>query len=93
MNELTPEAQQAIDEAVRIVREDRFEAHARTVLGRHGGQPAGDPPTPPVPPADPPTGGPPAPPVKDPTTEPPKPTGRPRGYWGDIFTEETPKAS
>lgn len=56
MSELTDEAKAEIAEAVRIVREDRFEAYVRDRLGA-------TPPTngPPAPPAKP-----------EPTTEPPK---------------------
>lgn len=69
--ELTPEAKAEIAEAIRIVREDRFEKFLRERLGKPSGN---DPPNPtPPPPKD---------PTNDPPTDPPK-----RGLWWPEHTE------
>lgn len=69
---LSEDAKKELKEAIRIVREDKFEAFAREHLG---GYKARD--VPGEPPADP------NDPPKDPNpTDPPKP--RKSGYWGEL---------
>lgn len=80
---LTPEAKAALDEAVRIVREDKqyamlHELHKRSTATPN---PTPDPATPPVP------QGPPAPPVvppNDPGNQPPAP--KKDAYWGELLS-------
>ena len=76
---LTPEAQAAIDEAVRIVREDRREAMLKAMHDKVMSAQSATPPTDPA--------GPPAPPV----TPPPDPNGPPPApkrdaYWGELLS-------
>lgn len=90
MSELTQAAKAEIAAAIAIVREDRFEKHAREVLGKHTPPTPTPPPTPaPDPVFDPP---------KDPTATPPppkpadpaptdEPKGRRSAYWNEIFPE------
>lgn len=74
---LTEDAKAALSDAIRIVREDRFEKHARGVLS--GYVPKTD--APKVDPIDPNN-----PPKTDPPNDPPKP--RARGYWGELTAED-----
>jgi hypothetical protein len=73
MSDLTDEAKAEIAEAVRIVREDRFEKYVRDKLGgtppENSGTPGGPPP-----PKDP----------TDPANVPPKKAGI---WWGDALDE------
>jgi hypothetical protein len=75
---LSEDARKELKEAIRIVREDRFETHARGVLSSYA---------PKNPPQDPPKdpNNPDAPPPKDPPTDPPK--TRRSGYWGELLSE------
>lgn len=89
---LTDDAKAELAEAIRIVREDKFEAYARGVLGKHAPKdapkdPLLDPNDPPKDPKD----GPPAPPPKDdpkndPKNDPPKEPKRSR-YWGELMDD------
>jgi hypothetical protein len=80
---LSEEAKAELREAVRIVREDRFEKHARGILS--GFQPkTPDPKDPPKDPADPPKD-PADPPKKDDPNDPPK--VRKSGYWGELLDD------
>ena len=81
MPDLTDDAKKAIADAIRIVREDKFEAYARSTIGKHGNNPA----NPGVDPPPPKTG-----------DEPPKDTSalpadgdnkEHSHYWGDIFKD------
>lgn len=74
---LTPEAQAAIDEAVKIVREDRREAMLREM---HSKVMSGQPATPPDP-----NGPPPPPPNPDPNSPPPSAPKR-DAYWGELLS-------
>lgn len=86
--ELTDAAKAAIADAIRIVREDKFEKYARTALGKHATPPPTPPPTPPSndpvprkstnPPATP-------PPPKDTPPEPPAP--KRDAWWGELMNE------
>jgi hypothetical protein len=84
MGELTPEAKAAIADAVRIVKEDKWDKFLKERVAKHSGTPPADPPTPK--PGDPP---PPVPPTPNPPpTDPPNdPAKRKSAYWGDIFEE------
>lgn len=78
---LTQAAQEAIAEAVRIVREDKFERFARGSIAKHSGAPT-PPPTPtPTPTIDPPQPKPTDPPTPEPPVDKPK-----SAYWG-VFEE------
>jgi len=82
MPDLTDDAKKAIADAIRIVREDKFEAWAKTTIGKHGGNPANpgvDPPPPKNDPTDPPN---------DPSAPPPDGDNKEHSrYWGDIFKD------
>lgn len=82
---LTDDAKKEIQEAIRIVREDRFEKFVRSRQAPPKEDPPNDPPNPPKndPPNPPPKND---PPENDPKNDPPKPTRR-SGYWGDIFDD------
>lgn len=76
---LSADAKKELTDAIRIVREDKFEAHARGVLSGYVPKPAD-------PPADPgtdPNNPPPKPP--DPTTNPS--TTKKGGYWGELLDD------
>lgn len=78
---LSEDAKKELKDAIRIVREDRFEVHARGVLSGYVPKPPTD-----TPPVDPNT--PPAPPQRDPgttETDPPKP--KKGGYWGELLED------
>jgi len=80
MGELTPEAKAAIADAVRIVREDKWDKFLKERVTKHSGNPPVDPPTPPTPPT------PPAPP-NDPPNPPNPPVDEPKrksAYWGEL---------
>jgi len=78
---LTEDAKKEIAEAIRIIREDRFERFARESLSKHA------PKVDPIITDDPEKDGPTPPPEKDPEPEPePTPKSRSR-YWGDIFED------
>ena len=82
MADLTAEAKAAIADAVRIVKEDKFYAYAKTTLGKHANNPANPGVDPPTPKTGDPSTDPPAPPVTDPPAE----TNKSR-YWGELFNE------
>lgn len=83
---LTDDAKREIAEAIRIVREDRFESYARGWMEKQTPKPA-DPPV--VPPADPNNPPPPVPPTPaDPPADPPvDPNVRKSAYWGEILSD------
>jgi hypothetical protein len=86
---LTDDAKAELREAVRIVREDRFEQYARTALGKHTTAPADPPkdplvvpdPAPTDPPKDPAT----PPPPKPADPPPPSETVKKSAYWGELL--------
>lgn len=82
---LTPDAKAELSEAIRIVREDRFEKYARGVMGRNA--PKSDPLIDPEkdPEKDDPT--PPAPPKNDPDPEKDGPPKRKSAWWGELMDE------
>lgn len=81
--ELSEEEKAEIREAVRIVREDRFERHAREVLGKHKSEPQTEPePEPESEPEPEPVKRGNTPPAKDPEPEPVK-----RKVWGNYASE------
>jgi len=91
---LTPQAKAEIAEAIRIVREDKFEQYARTAIGKHTAKPEPKPepeptPTPTPAPTPAPTPTPtPTPTPPPPKNEPPTPVEPPRkksrlSYWPD----------
>jgi len=82
-DELTQAAKDAIADAVRIVKEDKWDAFLRDRVGKHAGQPTPTPTEPPAPTVD-------APQPK--TDTPPNPntppeSGRKSAYWG-VFEGE-----
>lgn len=79
---LTDDARKELQEAIRIVREDRFESHARSILS--GFKPKEEPPKEEPPKDEPPKD---APPKKDepPKDEPPK--NRRSSYWGELIDD------
>lgn len=78
---LTEDAKAELREAIRIVREDRFEAFVRSRT-----TPAKvDPPVTDPPPTDPPIN--PPPPKDDPPNDPPV-VKKKGGYWGDLLDDE-----
>lgn len=93
MSELTEAAKAEIAEAIRIVREDRFEKYARTALGKHTPPPTVEPPVdelikPDEVKADKKT-------PTDPVNPPPKkeepeviePSKKKSAYWGEILSD------
>lgn len=83
--ELTAEAKAAIADAVRMVREDRFEKFARGSITKHTGSPTPTP-TPMPTPTPTPTVDPPQPKPTDPPTPTPEPDKPRSAYWG-VFEE------
>jgi hypothetical protein len=85
---LSDAAKAELRDAIRIVREDKFEAHARGVLSKFAPkEPETDPLINPEKDPNPDPNPNPAPPKKDdPNPEPPK--GRAKGYWGELMVEE-----
>lgn len=81
--ELTAEAKAAIADAVRMVREDRFEAFARGSITKHTGTPTPTPTPSPTPTVDPPQPKPTDPPTPTPDPDKDKPRS---AYWG-VFEE------
>lgn len=77
---LSDDAKKELKEAIRIVREDRFETHARGVLSSFAPK---DPPT--DPPKDP--NNPNPPPPKDPKDPPDTPKTTKSGYWGELLND------
>lgn len=84
-NKLTDEAREELQEAIRIVRADKFEAHAMGILGRFKQE---DPPKDPKDPKDPPPD-PKNPPPKDPK-DPPEP--KRVGLWPVGNSDDTDNA-
>ena len=86
-DKLTPDAQAALDEAIRIVREDKFEQFYRNTITKHHpkDEPTNPKPTDPKPTDPKPDGPTPPPPAPEPTPiDPPKKT---HAYWGELFDE------
>lgn len=77
---LSEDAKRELKEAIRIVREDSFEKHARGVLSGYAPKPPQGEPKPGDPPADPNL-----PPKADPPQDPPKP--KKSGYWGELIED------
>lgn len=75
---LTVDAQAAIKEAIRIVREDKFEAYVRARQTK---------PADPTPPTDPPKPGDPTPPPPKPADPPKDPGPKPSAYWGELLDD------
>lgn len=82
---LTDDARKELREAVRIVREDKFEAFVRSRVPKN--DPPNDPPKDPL--LDPPKNDPEPPPPKDPPTDPPTdpPKGRKSAWWGELIDD------
>lgn len=90
MSDLTEDAKAEIRDAIRIIREDRFEAFVRGRAAKPTDPPKDPIFTPPVTPpvTTPPVATPPVttpPPVKPPTPDPPNDQKRRSAYWGEIF--------
>ena len=82
---LTEDAKNEIAAAIAIVRADKFEQHARSVLAKHTPK---DPPKDPLIEDDPPVNPPPPKDPKDPPTDPPTDPPKTRSrYWGEILDE------
>ena len=86
MSDLTDAAKAEIADAIRIVREDKFEKFVRERMAKPTDPPPTDPPTPPK------TGEPVPPPPKPtdpPPTDPPTPpkTGSKSAWWGEIYSD------
>lgn len=80
---LSADAKKELTEAIRIVREDKFEAHARGVLSGYVPKPADPPANPGTDPKGDPNNPPPKPP--DPANDPP--TTKKGGYWGELLDD------
>ena len=78
---LTPDAKAELAEAIRIVREDKFERFARSVMGKRV-EPVPDPL---IDPENDPT---PTPPEKDPEKKDPEVKVKRSAWWGELMDEE-----
>lgn len=80
---LTEDARNELKEAIRIVREDKFEKYVRSRVPAN--DPPKDPPKDPLLDKDPPN---PPPPVNDPPKDPPKDLPRKSAWWGELMADD-----